>query len=182
MRDLIETFIEPLERLGLTYMTTGSVASMLYGEPRFTADVDLVLELPAHDVARFRAAFSTDDFYCPPDDVLFVEAARTHHGHVNVLHLPSALKADVYLAGEDPLHRWALPLRRRFSAEGFALWVAPPEYVIVRKLLFYREGGSSKHLRDVRGILSAQKELDLASLTTRLRDLGLEDLWRTLQP
>jgi len=28
--------------------------------------------------------------------------------------------------------------------------VAAPEYVIVRKLEFFREGGSEKHLRDIR--------------------------------
>ena len=43
--DLLSLFIEPLERLNLDYMITGSVASMLYGEPRLTNDVDLVLDL-----------------------------------------------------------------------------------------------------------------------------------------
>ena len=31
--DLLSLFVEPLERLGFDYMVTGSVASMLYGEP-----------------------------------------------------------------------------------------------------------------------------------------------------
>jgi len=36
--DLINLFVEPLNRARLHYMVTGSVASMLYAEPRFTAD------------------------------------------------------------------------------------------------------------------------------------------------
>jgi len=43
--DLVRLFIEPLERLGVRYMVTGGVASVVYGDPRFTRDVGVVLEL-----------------------------------------------------------------------------------------------------------------------------------------
>jgi len=36
-------FTGPLERAGLLYMVSGSVASMAYGEPRLTNDTDIVL-------------------------------------------------------------------------------------------------------------------------------------------
>ncbi|MEO8584531.1 MAG: hypothetical protein ABI584_00065 [Acidobacteriota bacterium] len=173
--DLIELFVAPLNDAGLTYMVTGSVASMLYAEPRFTADVDVVLRLTAPE--DLRKAFSSPGYYCPPADVIAVEMARPLHGHVNVLHTPSALKADVYFASEDPLHRWALPLRRRFDVGGREIWVAPPEYVILRKLLFFREGGSSKHVRDVRALLVAQGEkLDVATLERLASERGVGDL------
>lgn len=96
---------------------------------------------------------------------------------MNVLHSSSALKADVYLAGEDPLHVWALERRRRFEVGGREVWVAPPEYVILRKLLFFREGGSSKHVRDVRALLAAQGErLDYATLERFAHERGVADL------
>jgi hypothetical protein len=34
--DLIGLFIEPLEAIGVSYMITGGVASVIYGDPRFT--------------------------------------------------------------------------------------------------------------------------------------------------
>lgn len=173
--DLIELFVEPLNRAGLVYMVTGSVASMLYAEPRFTADVDVVVRMTAPE--DLRKAFPGPDYYCPPADVLAIEISRPLHGHVNVLHSPSALKADVYLAGEDPLHVWALERRRRFDVGGREVWVAPPEYVILRKLLFFREGGSSKHVRDVRALLAAQDEkLDYATLERFAEERGIADL------
>ena len=43
--------------------------------------------------------------------------------------------------------------------EGDPLVVAQPEYVIVRKLEYYREGGSEKHLRDIRSMLDTSPEL-----------------------
>ena len=173
--DLIELFVAPLNRAGLTYMVTGSVASMLYAEPRFTADVDVVARVTSP--GELRKAFSSPEYYCPPAEVLAVEIARRLHGHVNILHSPSALKADVYLAGDDPLHRWALDRRRRFDVGGREVWVAPPEYVILRKLLFFREGGSSKHVRDVRALIAAQGEkLDYATLERFAEERGVADL------
>lgn len=47
-------------------MITGGVASVVYGDPRFTPDVDLVLELPANAVGRFANAFAGEAFYVPP--------------------------------------------------------------------------------------------------------------------
>lgn len=36
----------PLNQLGVRYVISGSVAAMLYGEPRLTHDVDFVVFLP----------------------------------------------------------------------------------------------------------------------------------------
>ena len=61
--------------------------------------------------------------------------------------------------------------------------VAPPEYVVLRKLAFYREGGSEKHLRDIRGILAlADPPLDRDLLLRRLADAGLDALFRKIFP
>ncbi len=38
---LFHIFISRLNALGIHYMITGSVASMIYGEPRLTHDIDL---------------------------------------------------------------------------------------------------------------------------------------------
>jgi len=56
---------------------------------------------------------------------------------------------------------------------------APPEYVIVRKLEFYREGGSEKHLRDIRSMLAISAEqIDRAALDEWIQRLGLQTEWR----
>jgi hypothetical protein len=43
--ELFLVCIRPLNELEISYMVTGSVAAMLYGEPRLTHDVDLVLQI-----------------------------------------------------------------------------------------------------------------------------------------
>lgn len=147
--DLVGLFIEPLERLDVSYMITGGVASVIYGDPRFTRDIDIVLELHAPDVAPLLSAFSDDAFYVPPEEVLREEAERPRGGHFNIIHRETALRADVYVAGDDPLHAWAFSRRERMRVNAFKIWVAPVEYVILRKLEYYRSSGSERHLRDV---------------------------------
>jgi hypothetical protein len=55
--DLIELFAKPLAELGVPDLITGSVAATLYGEPRATHDIDLVVTLRSRDVGRIARAF-----------------------------------------------------------------------------------------------------------------------------
>jgi len=57
--------------------------------------------------------------------------------------------APLYLAGEDPLIAWSFDRRMRLQVGRAAIWVAPIEYVILRKLEYYDHSGSDRHLRDV---------------------------------
>ncbi len=130
-------------------MVTGGVASVIYGDPRFTRDVDVVLELGQSQIPGLLAAFGTDEFYLPPEEALTAEVMRPEGGHFNVIHHETALRADVFLAGDVPLHRWALDRVLRLPLGGGAISVAPIEYVIIRKLQYYRDSGSERHLRDI---------------------------------
>jgi hypothetical protein len=130
-------------------MATGSIASMSYGEYRVTNDVDDILDLSERDIKKLVAAFPLAEFYCPPEDVIRTEAAREEHGHFNLIHHRTGFKADVYIAGKDALTSWALRQRQLVKLEESLIWLAPPEYVIIGKLEFYREAGSEKHLRDI---------------------------------
>lgn len=172
-------FTERLEQAGITYMATGSVASMLYGIPRFTHDIDLVIDVSPQQVKTLSDAFPLEDFYCPPDEVLQIECRRPHRGHFNVIHHETGFKADFYVHREDELQAWGLARRRRieFTAEK-GLWTAPPEYVIVRKLDYFREGRSEKHLLDIRGMLEVSGDLvDLPAIAAWAARLGLQQEW-----
>lgn len=175
--DLIRPFIERLAALGLPYMVTGSTAGILYGEPRMTHDVDVVVDMKVTDVDSFVAAFSLEEFYCPPEDVLAIEVRRGQRGHCNLIHHASGFKADIYLAF-DELHRWGLAHRRTIDLDGLAVSVAPVEYVIVRKLEYYAEGRSEKHLRDIRGMLATSGELvDRSQLARLIAERRLDGEW-----
>ncbi|MFT3699496.1 MAG: hypothetical protein QM831_40480 [Kofleriaceae bacterium] len=176
--ELIRPFVERFSALGLPYMVTGSTAVIFFGEPRMTHDVDFVVAMSVADVDRFVAAFPLEEFYCPPEDVLAIEVKRGQRGHCNLIHHATGFKADVYIAF-DELHRWALAHRRMVPLDGFTVPVAPLEYVIVRKLEYFVEGGSEKHLRDIRGILEMSNDLvDRTQLERLITDRGLSAAWQ----
>jgi hypothetical protein len=151
---------------------------MAYGIPRVTLDIDLVVELSQLQVRLLPTAFSPPEFYCPPADVIAVETQRSSRGHFNVIHLETGFKADFYPAGDDPLHQWALADRRRVEMFGEHVMLAPPEYVIVRKLEYFKEGGSEKHLHDIRSMLDISgDQIDKAELDALVRERNLLGAW-----
>jgi len=179
--NLIGLFVAPLNRLGVTYMVTGALAAGAYGEPRLTNDIDLVIALSEADPARLHSAFDPTAFYVPPLEVIQTERARDSHGHFNIIHNETAFKADVYLLGNDSLHRWAFARRKLVEFDGERVWMAPPEYVIVRKLQYLRDGGSTKHATDVRNMLAVLgDQLDTSALMRQLAILGLMSIWESV--
>ena len=178
MDDLFLLFTARLQAAGVEAMVTGSVAAMIYGEPRLTHDVDLVVVLDDAAITRLVAAFPDEEFYCAPAEVILAECRRGHRGHFNIIHHETGFKADVYIAGRDPLHAWALANARRIPLAGTALRVAPPEYVIVRKLEYYREGGSTRHPEDIRHMLAhLGDDLDRDALERMIDERGLGPQW-----
>jgi hypothetical protein len=170
-------FAPGLNQVGLHWMAVGSIASNAYGEFRTTNDVDLVVVIGSKQAHQIVAAFPAETFYCPPADVIEEEAARSERGHFNLIHHDTAFKADVYIAKRDSFQIWALQNRREIQADNIPVWIAPPEYVIIGKLEFFREGGSEKHLRDIRGMLAAT-DVDLQLLESEIAKRALTEQWQ----
>lgn len=91
------------------------------------------------------------------------------------------MKADFYPSSAHPYFAWAMENRRGLEIDGQTRWFAPPEYVILWKLAFYREGGGDKHLRDIRSMLLVQgAAIDRLMLGKAAVELRLEPEWITV--
>ncbi|MEY2878544.1 MAG: hypothetical protein RLZZ15_924 [Verrucomicrobiota bacterium] len=176
--DLFSLFVRPLHGAGLRYMVSGSLASIFYGEPRLTLDVDLVVHLEPGDAGVLAGLFPAENYYVPPPDVFAVEIARPTRGHFNVIHFASGQKADFYPSRRHAYWAWAFAHRRLGRIGEDEVWFAPPEYVILWKLEFFREGGGDKHLRDIRGMLAVNPDaIDGAMIGRACGELGLAGQW-----
>jgi hypothetical protein len=122
---LIGLFVTPLNRAGIEYMVTGGMAAVVYGHPRLTLDVDLVIRLTPRGALAFATLWPPGEFYCPPTEVIAEESERTAFGHFNVIHTESAMRADVYFAGTDELSAWALQNRVVRFVEEQDVYFAP---------------------------------------------------------
>jgi hypothetical protein len=180
--NLFTIFTSRLNRLGIRYMVTGAVAGIIYGEPRLTHDIDLVMELGIENSEKIAEAFPSEEFYCPPVEIIKLEVMRPLRGHFNIIHHETGFKADIYLLGEDELHHWAMSNRREIDSQGETIWFAPPEYVILRKLEYYREGKSEKHLRDIAGMIEiSSDQIDFKELQDKIGVYALEEEWQKAQ-
>jgi hypothetical protein len=167
---------EALESVGAVYFVGGSLASSLHGEPRATNDIDFVIDIPLGKLAALTDALGPD-FEIDGD---MLRDAVMHGRSANVFYLPLAMKIDFFGHPHGPYdeaefgNRRAVPLR-----EGRSLVVKSAEDTILRKLLWFREGGevSDRQWRDVLGVLRAQQDnLDAAYLKQWARRLRVDDL------
>lgn len=174
--ELLQRTVETLERLNLTYLVTGSMATILYGEPRFTNDIDIVVQLSAKRIGDFVQAFPSDEFYL--DDERIRQAVESG-GQFNVLHPASGLKIDVIIPEMDEFDRSRFTRARRVRpANDYEATFASAEDVIVKKLQFHAEGGSDKHLRDIASVLRISgADLDRDYVTEWADRLGLREIW-----
>lgn len=174
--ELLRYLVDVLEALEVEYMIGGSQASMYYGEPRLTRDVDVVVDLDLERLQRFLTQFPADEFYL--DEHAAHEATQTA-SQFNIIHPASGLKIDVYINPRTPYDRHRLTRRQRLplGADKDA-YFARPEDIILYKLLYYRQGQSELHLRDIVGILRVSgSELDEAYVEEWAGRLGLGAIW-----
>jgi hypothetical protein len=168
-----------LDRIGVSYVIGGSFASSVHGEPRSTNDVDFVADLHNGDIDAFIDGIGSS---CYVSRAAVVEAVQTG-GAFNAIHVSTAIKVDIFVAGSDAFDRERLRRRIRvpFSAgpDAVSLFVDTAEDTILRKLEWYRRGGESseRQWRDVAGIIDAQSSrLDRTHLRTWAANLGVADL------
>lgn len=172
-RYLVETF----EAIGIEYMIGGSQASIYYGEPRFTQDVDVVANVRAAHVAALAEKFPLPEFYLSEEAV---REAILQRSQFNIIHPTSGLKIDVILPKDTAYDQEQFARRQRLPLlPGVDAYFARPEDVILYKLLYYKEGGSEKHLRDIAGMLAISgAEIDLAYVEKWVGQLGLAEEWQ----
>jgi len=178
--DLLRTVVEIFNRLGIRYLITGSVASMAYGEPRLTNDIDIVAAIDGSHVDALTAFFPPSEFYLSGEAMR--EAIRTK-GQFNIIHPDSGLKVDVMVKQNTPFDESRFSRARKLSpAEGYFADFASPEDVIIKKMEYYKHGGSEKHLRDITGIMKISGELiDTGYIQKWSRSMGLTEIWKAIQ-
>jgi hypothetical protein len=177
--ELLQRIVETLDRLKITYLVTGSVAAMAYGEPRLTNDIDIVAAVEETHIAGLLAAFPPSEFYISEEAIRDAIHRRTQF---NIIHPSSGLKVDIILQKGTPFDESRFGRIRRIKpAETYTANFAAPEDIIIMKMQYYRDGGSEKHLRDITGILKISRdEVDMAYIVNWSSHLGLMDVWEMI--
>ena len=178
--DLLKKIVKTFEKLDIPYLVTGSVASMAYGEPRLTNDIDIVAGIKDRHIAGLMEEFPADEFYLSDS---MIKEAIFNHGQFNIIHPTSGLKIDVIIKKNSDFDNSRFSRKKRLlPSDSYEADFAAPEDVIIKKMEYYNAGGSEKHLRDIAGILKISHEsLDLNYISEWADRLTLTDIWALIQ-
>jgi hypothetical protein len=160
---------------GAEYFIGGSLASSLQGEPRASNDIDFVIALPSVRVDALRDALGSDFEI----DTHMLRDALLHARCANAFYLPAVTKIDFFGRGYEPFDESEFSRRRPVvvRTSGESLVVKSAEDTVLRKLLWFREGGevSEKQWRDIVSVLRISGQgMDDAYLGTWASRLGLD--------
>jgi hypothetical protein len=173
--ELLQKIIEVFEKLSIPYLVTGSVASMAYGEPRLTNDIDIVADIHLSHIPGLIAAFPKEDYYI---DEEMIKDAIVRVGFFNIIHPASGLKIDVMIKNNVPFDHSRFKRARKITPGHYPADFASPEDVIIKKLEYYKMGGSEKHLRDIAGIFKISGEsLDKKYIAEWATTLDVNEIW-----
>jgi hypothetical protein len=153
---------------------------MAYGEPRLTNDIDIVAAINSSHLDALAACFPQSEFYLSAEAMR--EAVRTK-GQFNIIHPESGMKVDVIIKRDTPFDDSRFGRIRRISpSEGYVANFASPEDVIIKKMEYYKLGGSEKHLRDITGIMKISGQMiDTSYIEKWSHSMELSEIWKAVQ-
>jgi hypothetical protein len=178
--ELLKQAATTLDRLGLAYMLTGSLATSLQGAPRATHDIDLVIDLPASRIDELAAEFPAPHFYLNRQAMRDAVSRRTMF---NLLDTLEGDKVDFWLLTDDAFDRSRFARRRQAAFDDVTIAVSAPEDTILMKLRWASlSGGSEKHFGDAMRVFELQRPaIDLAYIEHWAHILNVVALWQRLR-
>jgi hypothetical protein len=179
-QELLKKVTETLDRNGMDYMITGSMASSLQGVPRTTHDIDLVISIQETDIENLVEAFPSPLYY------LEAESARDaicRGSMFTLMDNAGGDKIDFWILTDQPFDQSRFARKSMENVMGMSVKVSSPEDTILAKMRWVVEsGGSEKQFADALHVFEVQRDiLDLDYLNKWAAALDIEEIWNRLQ-
>lgn len=171
-KETVAKAVAVFEQHAIRFHLTGGITSVVYGEPRMTQDIDIVIEnqAVASKLEAFLVSCGESGFLLDADSI---RQAVDRKGMFQLLDLESSLKLDLY-----PRELIAGELNRSQSFEifeGMYLPVVSRADAAASKLVWISKG-SHKSRNDLRTLFHAGLDSDRTSICHFAEQLGLEQL------
>ncbi|MFN2526453.1 MAG: nucleotidyltransferase [Actinomycetota bacterium] len=153
---VVKEAIAAIENKEISYVMHGGLAASIWGRPRWTHDLDLLVQ--PHEAIRALEALEAEGFSTHQTDPNWLYKALKGGVLVDILF---KVVGDIYLDDEMLAHA------RRSKLKDVELTVIAPEDLLIIKVTAFDEQ-TSRHWFDAIGIL-AQTELDWDYLLQRAR-------------
>jgi predicted nucleotidyltransferase len=164
-----------LEKLKITFHITGGLVSSLYGEPRFTQDIDIVVSLdPGNTLSSLLKEFQ-GSFYINDESIV---KAVENQKMFQALHMETMIKIDFHVGEMIPgeLSRSKI---LEILPEIFAPVVSIEDSILSK--LSWIKNGSHKSRHDVIMMVKLNSDIDITYLNTQSIKMGTHDILEELK-
>jgi len=153
---LLLDVVKILNDLKIKYFITGGYAISIWGRPRSTADIDIVIELIEPQIKLLLKALKkiSQAGYVDEDTAKY---AVKHKGEFNFIDPETGMKVDFWVAKKDKISELKYKNRIAKKISNRSIYFISPEDLIISKLLWYKETMSSRHLEDAESVLKFSK-------------------------
>ena len=171
--EVIRLVVDRIEKLGIPYFITGSIASSYYGIPRYTHDVDVVVTISEKDISAIIRLFEGDGYLSQEG----IQDALSRTGMFNFIHMESGLKVDFWIDRGEPFTKSCFQRVRRVEiSDGLWVKMASSEDVLLHKVYWDHLTSSERQIRDAQGIIAVQGvKLDIRYIEEWAKKLAIED-------
>jgi len=175
-RELLVNIVKILNKLDIPYMIVGGMAVFVWGRPRFTADIDIIIALEKKDAGKLVKILRTfgKAGYVSEEAVNEAVSRKTEF---NFIDGETGVKIDFWILKNDAFGKSQMTRRVPRTFLRNKIYFISPEDLILSKLEWHKISQSSKHLEDAESILRISKDkLDKNYLNQWAKKLGVSEI------
>lgn len=172
---LLLKVIPILDELQIDYYVTGGFAVSVWGRPRATFDIDIVVKLLEPKVKPLATALRKISKFGYIDEETAQEALK-NGGEFNFIDPETGVKVDFWAKISDEKTKLQFKRRVAKKIEKQNVYFVSPEDLILNKLLWYKESQSTRHIEDIESVLKISK-VDKRYLKNWVEKLDVADIW-----
>jgi len=164
--ELLAKISETLDELKIPYAVTGGFAVSVWGKPRYTADIDIVIELLEKNIKPLAKKLQSIDKNVYADEDM-IRDALLHKSEFNFIHPDTGLKVDFFVMANNLYNKLKMKRAVLRDMYGAKAYFVSPEDLILSKLSWSKENNSWKQKEDIKTILKNPKiKLDFKYLNS----------------
>ncbi|MBU4369641.1 nucleotidyltransferase [Patescibacteria group bacterium] len=167
-----------LQELKIPYVITGGFAVAIWGRPRFTADIDIIVELLDKNILSLakRLLLLDEDSYL---DITAIKNALVNRGEFNFIHANTGMKVDFWIRNSE-FDRLKIKRAVCKQIKHRKINFVSPEDLILSKLLWYKKNKSERELEDIKSILKFSK-IDLKYIKKFSQKHSTENIFKKIK-
>lgn len=154
--ELLKKIAKILEDLKIPYAVTGGFAVSVWGLPRYTADIDIIIELLEKNIKPLAKKLLEieKDVYV---DENMIREALIYKSEFNFIEPEFNLKVDFFVKDNSPYNKLKIQRRIKQDIFGQGVYFVSPEDLILSKLLWAKDSESYKQYADIKTVLKNNK-------------------------